>query len=637
MRIRLKRAAALVFALLIGFAVNFAQAEEAKTVTSVILNRTSFVQTVGKTFTLVASVSPIPDSKTKVNWTVSDGSVLRITASGDHYATVQLVGLGQASVTAAVDGYPLIAKSCKVTAKNVSVKSFKLSPNVLRLNPGQSAPVTPAFSPSNATNQSVRYWAVNDLVADLVTVGQDGVVTAATGKSGTAYVKGTTYNNKTGTCKVIVGSVAPSGVQISRKTAVLSKTDTKGLQLIAQALPDTLLDRSVEWSSSDPGIAAVDPVTGLVTPGTKMGTVNIYAKAKGAGNIRAACRVKVMVVRASSLQLSGPTSVNAGEERKITATVSPANTTYNEVTFKSSNENVATIDPDGTLHIAESAPAGSFTITATTDQGRKKASLSIRVRAAEGTKVYRALAIVGFSSPKGSGYLPFVTNGLNGVHDALAASTGIIRYDSVTPIGNLRDKQELKNAITAAFGEAKDSDVSVLYLATHGYDRGYVRTQYGATIYFSDILNCLKNIKGDVVVFMDSCHSGYMYNYAMRAPASSVPLQKTTIICSTAVSTSSAYINYAQYPNLAYDHFTRALTRALGYDMIADEKIDMAADLNSDGEVTLGELGSYLATQVPADIAASKTNYEAKYLVHGDSHPPVMRISDPKLVIAARK
>ena len=274
---------------------------------------------------------------------------------------------------------------------------------------------------------------------------------------------------------------------------------------------------------------------------------------------------------------------------------------------------------------------GTVTITAYTDGKRKKATLSIRVRAS-GEPVYRALAVVGYSNPKGPGYLPFATNNLKGVRGALEGGS-LYSSSSVQSISQLRDKAQLKNAIRSAFNGATDSDVSVLYLATHGYANGCVRTQYGAVIYFREILSYLKPIKGDVVIFMTSCHSGYMYSYAQKALAGTAQLRRTSIFCSTSARTSSAYVNYAKYPDLAYDHFTRALTESLGYDMITDKAIAMAADLNDDGKVTLGELQNYLSTQVPLDIAASRLNHEARYLVHGDANPPAIRVSDPELVI----
>ena len=158
-------------------------------------------------------------------------------------------------------------------------------------------------------------------------------------------------------------------------------------------------------------------------------------------------------------------------------------------------------------------------------------------------------------------------------------------------------------------------------------------------IRFSEILECLKSVKGDVVVFMASCHSGYLRNYAKSA-LGSARLRRINIFCSTGVATSSPYVGYKTYPSLSYDHFTKVLTQALGFDMITNTTMVMAADGAGggtvDNKVTLGELDAYLREQVPNSVKASQKNHEAGYLKNGNALPPSTWVANPGLVIASQ-
>ena len=65
-----------------------------------------------------------------------------------------------------------------------------------------------------------------------------------------------------------------------------------------------------------------------------------------------------------------------GRTEKITATISPPNATNKKVNWSSSDENVATVDENG--YVTAVAP-GTATITATTEDGGKKATCEVTV------------------------------------------------------------------------------------------------------------------------------------------------------------------------------------------------------------------------------------------------------------------
>ncbi|MBF7104615.1 Ig domain-containing protein [Pediococcus pentosaceus] len=70
------------------------------------------------------------------------------------------------------------------------------------------------------------------------------------------------------------------------------------------------------------------------------------------------------------------TSIEVGKTTKLTANVAPDNATNKAVTYKSSDEKIATVAPDGTV---TAVAAGSANITATTVDGGFTASCAVTV------------------------------------------------------------------------------------------------------------------------------------------------------------------------------------------------------------------------------------------------------------------
>lgn len=73
-------------------------------------------------------------------------------------------------------------------------------------------------------------------------------------------------------------------------------------------------------------------------------------------------------------------SIKVGGTTKLTATVAPDNATNKAVTYKSSNEKIATVAPDGTV---TAVAAGTADITATTADGGFNAKCAVTVTAPE--------------------------------------------------------------------------------------------------------------------------------------------------------------------------------------------------------------------------------------------------------------
>ncbi len=151
----------------------------------------------------------------------------------------------------------------------------------------------------------------------------------------------------------------------------------ESFQLEAKVLPETTTDKTVIWASSDAAIATVD-ATGKVTAVAE-GTATITA---ACGNVSATCAVTVAkrIIAADGIVLDTETlDLAVGDSYRLTATVSPDDTTDKTVTWTSSDASVVSVDSEG--KVVAIAP-GIATITATC--GNVSATCEVAVKPLDG-------------------------------------------------------------------------------------------------------------------------------------------------------------------------------------------------------------------------------------------------------------
>ena len=158
----------------------------------------------------------------------------------------------------------------------------------------------------------------------------------------------------------------------------------------------TPVDTSVHsavFTSSDESIATVD-AWGNVT-GVKAGTVTITADPtlEGLANVTKTIIVKEKVNVDSVTVDKTSVSLPAGGHTYVNVTVAPANASFPQLTYSSSDESVATIDEWGEI---VAVAAGSATITiASNDDATKKATVNVTVTAP-------TVAMTIYAAPNGS-------------------------------------------------------------------------------------------------------------------------------------------------------------------------------------------------------------------------------------------
>ena len=367
-----------------GTATITAQVDEAQ-VTCTVTNNSILVSEItiptpsattgkdGETITLSTSILPTNATNQTVTWKSSDNDVATVDENGlvtFHAKT------GEVTITAtANDGSDKYAE-CTVTCNATSVESVSITaPENTSGKDGETIQMSANISPTTATNKAVTWKSSDD---DVATVDNEGLVTFHA-KTGDETITVTTKDGeKTATCTVTCNVTPVESVTIPTPEKTSGK-DGETIQLSKQITPSNATNQTVTWTSSDETIATVSE-TGLVTFHAALGDVTITATAKDGSSKSATCTLTCVATAVESVCLDKTTaSGKDGDKVTLTATVSPATATNKAVTWKSSDDDVATVDNEGlvTFH----AKTGDATITATTTDGNKTATCTVTCQA----------------------------------------------------------------------------------------------------------------------------------------------------------------------------------------------------------------------------------------------------------------
>ena len=323
----------------------------------------------GKTKSGVITVKSAPESITLADTALKigaeDSAKLSYTLNEGSAGAVSFTSSDESVATVDADGtiHTLKAGSATVTATSYNGVSVDC---VLSVSPAPSAVTLTAERTTIGLNEKLQLSAQlepADVVGTLtfsssntryVTVDANGVVTGKRAGSATITVK--TYNGKKATLKITVKK-APSSVSLKTTRTILGVGETA--QLTA-----TLSSGSAggySFSSSDETKLIVDE-TGLVTalqPGEVSVSVKTYNGKTKSGVITVMSAPESITLADTALK------IGAEDSAKLSYTLNEGSA--GTVSFASSDETIATVDADGTIHALK---AGSATVTAATYNGK---------------------------------------------------------------------------------------------------------------------------------------------------------------------------------------------------------------------------------------------------------------------------
>ena len=331
-------------------------------VTSISLNKASISLEEGETEQLTATVLPENATDRTVTWKSSKTSIATVTSSG----LIRAVKKGTATITATA-GEKEATCTVTVTEPYIAVTIVSLNKTEISIEEGQNEQLTAVVLPENATDKTVTWRSSKTSVA---TVTDSGLVQGVS--AGTTTITATA-GEKEATCTVTVTEpyIEVTSVNLNKTATSIEKGNTE--QLTALVLPENATDKTVTWKSSKTGIVVVTN-NGLVT-GISAGTATITATA---GEKKATCTVTVTdpYIPVTSVSLNkNETSIIEGETEQLTASVLPEDSTNRTVTWKSSNNFVASVSNAGLI---TANIEGEVDITASCDG--KSASCTVTVK-----------------------------------------------------------------------------------------------------------------------------------------------------------------------------------------------------------------------------------------------------------------
>lgn len=342
-------------------------------VTKISLSASTLLTKVGCTKKITATVTPTNADNREVTWSSSAPTV----ASVDQSGNITAKSVGNATITVTAKDGSGVTATCWVNVTDIKVTGITLNKTTLNIKTGATEQLTAKVQPTDATNSKVTWSSNEPTVAE---VDQTGMITAK--KEGSAVITVTAQDGsgKTATCQVNVTDIKVSGITLSASTLAMQTEDVKRLS-VTNITPANATNKALKWESKNTWVATVDE-SGNVTA-KNPGEATITVTAADNGGAQATCKVTVTertapVIKVTQIQLSQTrASLNEGKELQLTATVLPANATNQSLTWSSSVEGVATVDPTGKVTAIK---AGTTVITATAkDDSGISASCTVQV------------------------------------------------------------------------------------------------------------------------------------------------------------------------------------------------------------------------------------------------------------------
>ena len=321
----------------------------------------------GTSFYLKAYVVPTNASVKDIVWSSSDTSIATIDPSTGGVATKYKSGMVTFTATSSINNE--IKDTITIYVGYTSIKIGE----------------TTSLGNSSYITYDEVIWEI-----------EDENILEATGKQGSTsvnsyykhyiYVKGKANGVTTVTMKTISGDVlAQSKVYVytpitkiesvydSIETDVdLNHSTTAGVTLNTSDISKPL-DELI-YISGDDSIASIDE-NGMIT-GKKKGKTNIYVYSKYY-NVSLTIPVDVVIYTSNLTLNEYEVSLNPSKlTHQIEYSISPDNTSFKKVTFKSENEKIATVNEDGLITAIRN---GSTKIIVTTEDGRHTKEIEVTI------------------------------------------------------------------------------------------------------------------------------------------------------------------------------------------------------------------------------------------------------------------
>ena len=325
---------------------------------SITFDDTSIELPVGESKYLYYTILPeqVGDTAT-VYFSSADESIARVS----EWGSVTGVKEGHTTVTATVHGK---TASIEVEVLKAVITKFNLKyngealPEVLDVPYGDNAVSVEItdIKPSTVGPEGITVSSKDKSIAEAKRDGKQVIITPKGEGETTIVVRGGDVKKE---INISVKMIHAEKVVIDQKNPEVGLNTT--LQLTATTTPVDISQPKRTWSSSNPSIVDVDAETGVVTgKGDGSATITVTVDGKSAS-----AQVKVLYVKPQTVAIN-PTSKTLvlNDTCLLNVLTTPAEVTYPEITWSSSNSSVASVDENG---IVTAKGLGSATISAKVD------------------------------------------------------------------------------------------------------------------------------------------------------------------------------------------------------------------------------------------------------------------------------
>ena len=238
------------------------------------------------------------------------------------------------------------------------VTNITVNPTSISLVVGTRGQITGTIEPVGAINTGILWDSLNPQIA---TVDSTGLITAV--NVGSTYITAISAGDSTKRTAALVNVTAPV-IQITLDKQSMNLTVSQTAVLTMTITPATVVNKNVEWSSSDSNIASVD-ATGIVT-GVGNGTAIISVKSIQA-NLIATCSVTITTPVQKLTVSRNKVTLVVGKGIQLFYSFFPQSSTNPRVIWTNSNPRSVQLSNSGYI---SGLSAGNAIITATSMENK---------------------------------------------------------------------------------------------------------------------------------------------------------------------------------------------------------------------------------------------------------------------------
>ena len=351
---------------------------EAQSVTKIELGGNSMLQ-VGTNATITATVSPSDAANKALKWESSNVGVVEIVGSNNNNAFIKAYSTGSAWITATAQDGSGVTGSIRITVIRLINKIILGIPGSF-LDIGVTTELPVRVEPSDATGKDDLNWATSN--PDVISVTSTGQIT--THKTGTAVITATAKDGSG-----VSGQLAIKVHRPVRKVIIdggdITLKETERKQLTATIQPADASVQSISWRIDDKSVATVTSSGYLIAKRVGKTTVTAWSDDRDGGFPKGSVEVTVEPYENKHTPVEsvaireGNQDLKVNDVKRLTAVITPDNATNKNMTWVSSKADIASVSANG---LVKAHKAGETTVTVTTVDGAKTASVQIKVTAA---------------------------------------------------------------------------------------------------------------------------------------------------------------------------------------------------------------------------------------------------------------